>query len=346
MKKKQDEWSEMRLSGWLAWVHRLVMFITFPIRKFWQILLAVAVIFIVIIAVPMCYGVRFADIGDWYLQKLPARELADVKEETTASVSRKWEQVKNTIKEIVPNSASPTVSKNKKVENDTPLVAWHVAEFKKAKYEPKKKFAIIKTKEEFSEEIQDRKNAEDEDVKAPQAVLKKAQNIYITAPKDDDEAGTKQKHFAKKIKQQKEKNIELPQEVDDNVKNIAAAKSPEPPYFEGKLTDYYKKVDNTDLAYLRQVEHLHGHADILGPNSIYIQNTFLYLYGIYSNPQKHDTIMAQRYLAALSEGRNVHCDVVAYTVQTQTATALCFVDGIFLNRALTEHNLADNIALK
>ena len=41
-----------------------------------------------------------------------------------------------------------------------------------------------------------------------------------------------------------------------------------------------------------------------------------------------------------------HCDIVAYTSQTQMATALCFVDGELINKALVEAGLAENVALK
>ncbi|MBP1532238.1 MAG: hypothetical protein ILA52_01905, partial [Alphaproteobacteria bacterium] len=83
-----------------------------------------------------------------------------------------------------------------------------------------------------------------------------------------------------------------------------------------------------------------------GPNSLYLNDNFLFLYGVYTNPQNYDAQAAQQYLTDITDGRNVHCEVIAYTVQTQTASALCFVNGISINRALVNHNLADNTALK
>jgi endonuclease YncB( thermonuclease family) len=79
---------------------------------------------------------------------------------------------------------------------------------------------------------------------------------------------------------------------------------------------------------------------------LYIDGTYVYLYGIYTNPDIYDAAEAQLYLEQLVEGKEVYCDVVAYTTQTQMATALCFVDGVFINGDMVQNSLALDVALK
>ena len=112
------------------------------------------------------------------------------------------------------------------------------------------------------------------------------------------------------------------------------------------LADYYVKLRSEDLSYMENPEILEGDARVIGPNSMYVDGEFVFLYGIYSHPRRHDVDAAVQYLKNITQGKKVGCAVVAYSKKTQSATALCFVNGVFINRLLTEHNLAKNIALK
>ena len=75
MPKIKSEWVEMRVNGWLAWIHRAVMFITFPIRRFWQIVLGIIVICILLALIPLYYGVGFTHITHWYREMMTSEEL-------------------------------------------------------------------------------------------------------------------------------------------------------------------------------------------------------------------------------------------------------------------------------
>ena len=71
----------------------------------------------------------------------------------------------------------------------------------------------------------------------------------------------------------------------------------------------------------------------------------MFLYGIYTDPDIYDAAEAQDYLEKITEGRKVHCEIVAETY-SHTATALCFVQGVFINKALVDRKLARNVALR
>lgn len=116
-------------------------------------------------------------------------------------------------------------------------------------------------------------------------------------------------------------------------------------FYKGSLNDYYYKNESLNLEYLPEPEYLYDEVKIAGPNSLYINGKFMYLYGIYSDPAVYDTQEAVKYLEQTSGGHKIHCAVVAETYN-HTATALCFVRGVFINKALVDKKLARNVALR
>lgn len=297
---KESEWAEMRISGLLGWVHKIVMLITFPFRKFWQIVFFIIFLLLILISVPMYKGVAFRDIWAWYQDRLPARQIADMKDKAQAEVNAKITSVKKKISGIVPDSVQKSEPEQKKKE-EVRFVAWNVAEFGKAKYKPQpvKPASVAKVHNEQSY-TQLKETAQES----------KAEEQESYAEAETDKVDT---------------------EIMPDV---------------GNLTSYYRVLKNRDLAYISEPEVLYDTIKIVDPNAIYINNTYMYLYGIYSNPQYYNVADAEAYLQSLTEGHKVRCDIVAYTVQTQAATALCFVGDIFINKAMVDNGFADNIALK
>lgn len=114
----------------------------------------------------------------------------------------------------------------------------------------------------------------------------------------------------------------------------------------GNIEDYYIKLDNPGLSYLNIPEIFEGKVKVVGPNSIYVNNKFIFLYGIYSNPKYHNIKEAIKYLQDLTRNRKACCFVVAYSQKTKYATGLCFVNGVLLNKSLVLYGVANNIALK
>lgn len=117
-------------------------------------------------------------------------------------------------------------------------------------------------------------------------------------------------------------------------------------YYEGDLSDYYIENPSLKLEYLTTVEKLYGEVAVVGPNSLIIDGKFAYLYGIYSDSAVYNVAQARQYLEEVTQNRKIHCDVVAYTYAAQAATALCFVNGVLINRVMVDKNLARNVALR
>lgn len=155
---------------------------------------------------------------------------------------------------------------------------------------------------------------------------------------------------AQKIKLKSPTFAEIKEEVipqkQKNVKIETPKEEVSEPYYEGKLADYYTVRHDLDLIYLTESEKLYGQVDVVGANSLYINNTYVYLYGIYTNPDIYNEQTAQLYLEKLIDNQPVHCDIVAYSTQSQTPTALCFLNGKLLNQELVDAQYAANVALK
>lgn len=298
---KGREWAEMRISGLLKWVHRLVMLITFPFRKFWQIVFVLLIILAILIATPMCYGVKFRDVWDWYKVKFPTHEFVEVKDQAKARVTQKIKSVRRKINDILPTTIGKP-EKEQEEEDEVRFVAWNVAEFNKAKYKPSS--SNVKVVAESNEKTY--------------AELKK------DAQKDSDT----------KVFEVKKTIAETPK----NKTNFVTGKR--------DLSSYYVKLENNTLEYLAEPEILDGTMTIVTPNDVYIQDTFVYLYGVYCDPNVYDTELAKNFLQTLVADENVHCEVIAYTTQTKVATALCFINDTLINKALVENDMANNVALK
>lgn len=332
--KEKSEYMAMRVNGFLGWIHRMVMLITFPIRKFWAIVTVLVVVLAILIAIPLFYGIPFRDIWDWYMIKLPTHEFVEAKDKTLFSAENKIKQIKHTFREIVPDKKSASEQqKNKKAEK-MQFVAWNVAEFRKSRYKPRK---TIQTVQKLKDDVVDLEEKTVEKIKEilPQEAKIEPENSekYIKAMDEKPSIVNKDE----KLKENEQNSIIAMQ--------MAKRKTSVSEY-EGSLDDYYVKFKNKDLSYLKVPEIIKGDAKEIGPNSMYVNGEFVFLYGIYSHPRRHDVKAAIQYLHNVISGKKVYCEIVAYSLKTQSPTALCFVDGMFLNKALTEHNLAKNVALK
>lgn len=299
---RKSEWDEMQISGFLRFVHKVVMWITLPIRKFWYFVLAFLAVLAVLIIIPMCYHVKFSEITQWYRLKIPARQVQKVKNQVSTvtdsavkKVTQKVDSIKDKFAEVLPNKTEDQDVKEEK--EPIKFVSWNVAKFNKVRY---------------SEPIE------------PVQIEQNAEPTFA--------------ELSKQARQEQEQQIKQEQQqIDGRYRDV---------YYEGNLADYYRVRRDLGLVYLPQSEKIYDKANAVGPNSLYIKDTFVFLYGIYTNPDVYDATAAQRYLDKLTDGQMVHCDIIAYTQQTQAATALCFVNGIFINKALVENNLAKNVALK
>ena len=306
MPKIKSEWLEMRVNGWLAWVHRAVMFITFPIRRFWQIVLGIIIICILLALIPLYYGVGFTHIAHWYREIIASEELQEVKEQAKNTISDSIETIKDAFPE--PDDIQPTETHR--------FAVWNVPKFKKAKYHPK---STLKAQESGTG------NTREAFLALSKAAREKAEEIRNSANK----ANT-----PKKI---------IPDISANNNNLLDTDKSH---FYSGALKEYYKISPNLNLSYINEPETLYGKAEVIGPNSLSVNNVFMFLYGIYSDEEEYDVSAAEKYLRDVTANQPILCEIVAYAEPTHTATALCFANGIFINKSMINHNLAQNVALK
>lgn len=335
--KEKSEYMAMRVSGLLGWIHRIVMFVTFPIRKFWLLVSVAALILVIIIAIPLFYGIRFGEIWDWYMVKMPTHEFIEAKDKTIFDVENNFNKIKRTFKEIVPDKNTKTAKNSEDKKSKVDFVSWNVAEFRRAKYKPQKPIAAVKKAEEVEEKVQETENVIEENAQDVDIEIKEISvdnNVNIVEPPIEIEPLIHDNAREATIDIKQAEAIASDIAEDKTINNI------------GNLDDYYVKLRRRDLAYLNAPEIFKGNAEIIGANSLYVDGKFMFLYGIYSHPRRHDLTAASKYLKNITAGKEVVCAVVAYYDKNNSATALCFVDGIFINKALTEHNLAKNVAIK
>ncbi|MBQ9034741.1 MAG: hypothetical protein IJ099_02115 [Alphaproteobacteria bacterium] len=298
------EWAQMRVSGFLGFIHKLVMFITWPLRHWKFLLISLLIVAAIVIAVPLISGTKFVEIPSWYKAKMTHPFLTVLKNNVTnitQSTEQKINESVNSVKDKVEQIAPEIIKTEAEEENKKEKIrftAWNVAKFNKTKYQqPKSKKQKITLKSPTFAELK-------------------------------EETASKQEKMAEPIINEDEQE------------------APTKPYYDGNLADYYTVRRDLDLIYLTESEKLYGQVDVVGANSLYINNTYIYLYGIYTNPNIYNEQAARLYLEKLIDNKAVHCDVVAYSVQSQTPTALCFIDGKLINQELVDAQYAANIALK
>lgn len=282
----KSEWDDMKTTGFKLFLYRIFLGLSYPLRH----------PFVTIVVLLAFFRHELADVWNNYQHKIsaPVQQVSELKNNTTAKLTQKLDDMRTALGEIVPNSASKQPKEQKKDE-EVRFVSWNVAKFSRAKPQALIKAENFATEQTFSEAEQ-------------QAKIIRSQEI------EDDE---------KSLEEQYRET-----------------------YYAGKLEDYYLKKDSLNLEYLSEPEKLYGTVSVAGPNSLFIDDKFVFLYGIYSNPKVYDAAEAQAYLTKVTENRKVHCDIVAYATQNQSATALCFVHDIFINKVLVDKKLAANIALK
>ena len=98
------------------------------------------------------------------------------------------------------------------------------------------------------------------------------------------------------------------------------------------------------LVYMKDPVPVSGKALVQNANEIIVDGTYIFLYGIYVDPNLPKGIEAKKYLEQFVKDKVVRCDIVAYTYQ-DIATALCYVDDDSINQRLVDEEFSRNVAL-
>lgn len=122
---------------------------------------------------------------------------------------------------------------------------------------------------------------------------------------------------------------------------------------ENDVNDYVVSDDklyvikpDLNLNYLNEpLELRDDKVTVVDENSLMVDNKFVFLYGIYTNLEIYNAQEAIKYLEYIIYEKEVICKVVAQTKNGNIATALCFVDNLFINAEMVKNKLAKNVAL-
>ena len=98
------------------------------------------------------------------------------------------------------------------------------------------------------------------------------------------------------------------------------------------------------LIYVENQIDVSGAAIVQNANEMIVNGTYLFLYGIYVDPNTPKGIEAKKFLEQMVKGKTVRCNIVAYTYQ-EVATALCEIDGESINQKMVDEELSKNVAL-
>ena len=101
---------------------------------------------------------------------------------------------------------------------------------------------------------------------------------------------------------------------------------------------------NLPLIYLDVPKEVIGVTKVYNANEIEVDGTYIFLYGIYVNPETELGLEAKKFLENVVKNQVVRCSIVAYTFQ-DIATGMCYVGGENINRMLVTHKFSKNVAL-
>ncbi|MBQ7660322.1 MAG: hypothetical protein IJS26_06290 [Alphaproteobacteria bacterium] len=296
---KTDFIKDLKLKGFSKFLHKIFLFLTYPLRHPLRFFAYLFVVLFLLVAFALFKRVPFSQIPSWYLTK--------------ASLESPKEDVEF-IKKVL-------LSQTEKIDAEQKLNSF------------KKVFTLSKAKQQSlaSGQIQD----ESEHTKKQEPVLPtKKYMVWNIQKPDSNEA---QRHPFEKQK--------LSTEAPAPIAPILPPQKAEPlPAPSKKETDFYKKVEGFGLTYLPTPEIITGEVIVYGPNEIYVAGTYLYLYGIYTDPIKHNFSKARQYLRDLIDGKKISCRIVALT-KDGVATGVCFTNGRSINQNMVDAGMADNIAL-
>ena len=121
-----------------------------------------------------------------------------------------------------------------------------------------------------------------------------------------------------------------------------AEKSEKPREFD--YTKHYGEYSNLD--YVATPLEISGEAKVYDVNDMSIGDTYVFLYGIYSNPRTEKGVKGKVFLKNFVQDENVICKIVAYTKTDKTATAVCYVGEVEINSLLVERGFSDWVAAR
>lgn len=297
----------IRLHGFNKFLHSVFMVVTYPVRHIFIFSICVIIFLAVLIALPLLFGVSANHIGDWYLLKCNKNNICtEIQEKLEKAVKTEPSEV-----------SAPKIIRAQQVE-DTEAMKESRRVFKKTDA------PIAPEDAELESEIKPKKQY-------------KIMNIKKNPPISRAEV-------MPEVVKAESKTVE-PVVVSQPV--VLPALQPEKPVVvapELPASKYYRRDDTLPLVYEDTPQTVKGETFVFSANEISVGNTYIILYGIYTDPEKYNQDDANQYLKELADGKMSECKIVAYT-QHNIATGVCFLDGRSINQNLVDAGFADNVAL-
>lgn len=109
-----------------------------------------------------------------------------------------------------------------------------------------------------------------------------------------------------------------------------------------------KKVSEAEgdvLRYLDEPEEISGEVRVYNANEMEVGGTYVFLYGVYSNPRSARGVKAAVFLRDALKDETVSCRILAYTAD-DVATGECFAGGVSINKVLVDRGFSDRVALQ
>lgn len=297
----------IRLHGFNKFLHSVFMVVTYPVRHIFIFSICVIIFLAVLIALPLLFGVSANHIGDWYLLKCNKNNIC----------TEIQEKIEKAVKTEPSEVSAPKIIRAQQVE-DTEAMKESRRVFKKTDA------PIAPEDAELESEIKPKKQY-------------KIMNIKKNPPISRAEV-------MPEVVKAESKTVE-PVVVSQPV--VLPALQPEKPVVvapELPASKYYRRDDTLPLVYEDTPQTVKGETFVFSANEISVGNTYIILYGIYTDPEKYNQEDANQYLKELADGKMLECKIVAYT-QHNIATGVCFLDGRSINQNLVDAGFADNVAL-
>lgn len=285
--KKKDE-NLRQISGAAGFVHRVVMFITYPFRKPLRCLFFLAALGVVAYFIPILYGVKLEGVYDWYVKLI--------------------------------NDVNKQVFAVHEDMRGTDVLA-----------EPE----IVPTQRDVRRQMFAKATG-----RSPQKVdvlTKEAVNVV-----DIDDVREAMSGQEKYLSQEEPEMIPVAQVVEEVPAVVTKKQTIEVPQF-----DYAKHYGEfSSLDYLNEPIEIKGEAKVRNANEMVVNDNYLFLYGVYSNPMNERGVRAGVYLKDIVKNQTIRCLVLAYTKDGKIATAECFIDGTDINRLLVAKGYSDLVSAR
>ena len=106
------------------------------------------------------------------------------------------------------------------------------------------------------------------------------------------------------------------------------------------------KGEYSGLNYLEEPVVVEGEAFVVNANEIMVDDTYMFLYGIYSNPRTEMGVKGAVFLRTALKGERVRCKILARVIEDGTATADCFVGEDNINQIMVDKGFSKRVSTK